>query len=147
MHASAGEQGARPAHGFVAKLAGAFALVVLLLGGTSILSIWQLAASVGKREGGVRHYLEDVVLAERLRAAEDGEAAAGRGYLIARTPNFLEQLELASIAFDRALANLHARASTEDGRQLLDHQSLKEAGVQAGDVLRLQPEITAGSVR
>jgi len=30
------------------------------------------------------------------------------------------------------------------GRQLLDHQSLKEAGVQAGDVLRLQPEITAG---
>ena len=32
----------------------------------------------------------------------------------------------------------------ETGRQLLDHQSLKEAGVQAGDVLRLQPEITAG---
>ncbi len=30
------------------------------------------------------------------------------------------------------------------GRQLLDHQSLKEAGVQPGDVLRLQPEITAG---
>jgi hypothetical protein len=30
------------------------------------------------------------------------------------------------------------------GRQLFDHQSLKEAGVQAGDVLRLQPEITAG---
>jgi hypothetical protein len=31
------------------------------------------------------------------------------------------------------------------GRQLLDHQSLKESGVQAGDVLRLQPEITAGA--
>lgn len=35
----------------------------------------------------------------------------------------------------------HHKAS---GRQLLDHQSLREAGVQAGDVLRLQPEITAG---
>ncbi len=31
------------------------------------------------------------------------------------------------------------------GRQLLDGQTLREAGVQDGDVLRLQPEITAGA--
>lgn len=30
------------------------------------------------------------------------------------------------------------------GRQLLDDQSLRGAGVANGDVLRLQPEITAG---
>jgi len=30
------------------------------------------------------------------------------------------------------------------GKQLLDYQSLKEVGVRDGDVLRLQPEITAG---
>ncbi len=36
----------------------------------------------------------------------------------------------------------HHQAS---GRQLLDHQSLREAGVADGDVLRLQPEITAGA--
>lgn len=30
------------------------------------------------------------------------------------------------------------------GKQLLDSQTLAEAGVQAGDILRLQPEITAG---
>lgn len=30
------------------------------------------------------------------------------------------------------------------GRQLLDEQSLHQSGVQPGDVLRLQPEITAG---
>jgi len=30
------------------------------------------------------------------------------------------------------------------GRQLLDTQTLSEAGVRPGDVLRLQPEITAG---
>jgi hypothetical protein len=35
----------------------------------------------------------------------------------------------------------HHRAS---GKQLLDDQTLKQAGVQGGDVLRLQPEITAG---
>jgi len=31
------------------------------------------------------------------------------------------------------------------GRQLLDSQSLYEAEVKDGDILRLQPEITAGS--
>lgn len=30
------------------------------------------------------------------------------------------------------------------GRQLLDTQSLAEAGVREGDILRMQPEITAG---
>ena len=33
------------------------------------------------------------------------------------------------------------------GRQLLDDQTLASAGVRHGDVLRLQPEITAGSRR
>jgi hypothetical protein len=36
---------------------------------------------------------------------------------------------------------LHHRAS---GKQLLDSQCLKDVGVKDGDVLRLQPEITAG---
>jgi len=30
------------------------------------------------------------------------------------------------------------------GMQLLDTQSLKDAGVREGDILRIQPEITAG---
>ena len=33
----------------------------------------------------------------------------------------------------------------ESGSQILDRQTLREAGVSAGDVLRIQPEITAGS--
>lgn len=36
----------------------------------------------------------------------------------------------------------HHRAS---GRQLLDEETLAQAKVQNGDILRLQPEITAGS--
>ena len=31
------------------------------------------------------------------------------------------------------------------GKQLLDNQTLKDVGVKEGDVLRLQPEITAGA--
>lgn len=33
----------------------------------------------------------------------------------------------------------------ESGSQILDRQTLREAGVNAGDVLRIQPEITAGA--
>jgi uncharacterized ubiquitin-like protein YukD len=33
------------------------------------------------------------------------------------------------------------------GRQLLEQRTLREAGVADGDVLRLQPEITAGGAR
>lgn len=36
----------------------------------------------------------------------------------------------------------HHRAS---GKQLLDTETLEGAGVQSGDILRLQPEITAGA--
>lgn len=39
---------------------------------------------------------------------------------------------------------LHHRRT---GSQLLDTQTLQQAGVIAGDELRLQPEITAGAVR
>jgi uncharacterized ubiquitin-like protein YukD len=38
----------------------------------------------------------------------------------------------------------HHKAS---GMQLLDTQTLKEAGVKDGDILRIQPEITAGGGR
>lgn len=38
----------------------------------------------------------------------------------------------------------HHKAS---GRQLLDEESLLAAGVREGDVLRIQPEITAGARR
>ena len=39
---------------------------------------------------------------------------------------------------------LHHRQS---GKQLLDNQTLADAGVRSGDDLRLQPEITAGANR
>lgn len=50
-------------------------------------------------------------------------------------PRFTPDGQLMSYKF-------HHKAS---GRQLLDDESLRQAGVQAGDILRIQPEITAGS--
>ena len=50
-------------------------------------------------------------------------------------PRFTPDGQLMSYKF-------HHKAS---GRQLLDDESLRQGGVQAGDVLRIQPEITAGN--
>jgi len=55
----------------------------------------------------------------------------------------LEKMKFPQYAPDGQLLSykLHHRSS---GKQLLDTQTLADAGVQNGDVLRLQPEITAG---
>lgn len=50
-------------------------------------------------------------------------------------PRFTPDGQLMSYKF-------HHKAS---GRQLLDDETFRQAGVQSGDILRIQPEITAGS--
>ena len=55
----------------------------------------------------------------------------------------LEKMNFPQYAPDGQLLSykFHHRAS---GKQLLDGQCLRDVGVREGDVLRLQPEITAG---
>lgn len=57
----------------------------------------------------------------------------------------LEKMNFPQYAPDGQLLSykFHHRSS---GRQLLDDQTLAQAGVRNGDVLRLQPEITAGAI-
>jgi len=56
----------------------------------------------------------------------------------------LEKMNFPQYAPDGQLLSykFHHRAS---GKQLLDQQCLKDVGVRESDVLRLQPEITAGA--
>ncbi|MDP9175365.1 MAG: EsaB/YukD family protein [Planctomycetota bacterium] len=56
----------------------------------------------------------------------------------------LQKMKFPLVAPDgQALSyKFHHRAS---GKQLLDEQTLADVGVKEGDVLRLQPEITAGA--
>ena len=67
-----------------------------------------------------------------------GDKGADRNWYEARfgNPAKLAPEERAALA---ALA-----AARQGGKQLLEDQTLASAGVKAGDVLRLQPEITAG---
>ena len=57
----------------------------------------------------------------------------------------VERMNFPQFAPDGQLLSykVHHRTS---GRQLLDEQTLASAGVKPGDILRLQPEITAGAL-
>lgn len=115
------ESGApRPRLGFAVKLAIGFGLVLTLLGGTGVTTVRSLARVVEEHERSQRLDVEDVILAERLRSAEDSEAAAGRGYLLTRDPDFLERLEEAELAFDRAYGDLRQRVTSQEGADLLE---------------------------
>ncbi len=55
----------------------------------------------------------------------------------------IERLKFPQLGPDGQLLSYRLQHRTT-GRQLLESQTLKEAGVASGDVLRLVPEITAG---
>lgn len=75
---------------------------------------------------------------KRMPVEVPGDAPVNRVLAV-----LISKMSLPSEAPDgqRMSYKFHHRAS---GRQLLDAESLVDAGVQDGDVLRLYPEITAG---
>jgi signal transduction histidine kinase len=105
---------------FAVRLAGAFVVLLVVLGGTAVVSVRQLAGSANERETLERQFLEGVVYAERLRSASDAESAASRGYLITGDAEFLRQFEEEKITFDRAVADLRSRVFSQAGSELLE---------------------------
>ena len=71
-------------------------------------------------------------------ASVPGDAAAGR--IVAK---LVELMSLPRVGPDGQMLSykFHHKQS---GRQVGDHETLEQAGVKDGDVLRLVPEITAG---
>jgi hypothetical protein len=80
----------------------------------------------------------DATGSKRVRVEVPSEAPVNRLMAV-----IVERLSLPRNSPDGQLLSykFHHRAS---GRQLLDDETLEGAGVKAGDILRLQPEITAG---
>lgn len=115
----AGNDAPRPRQAYAVKLAIGFGSVLAVLGGTGVTTVRSLARLVEEHERAERANVEDVVLAERLRASEDAEAAVGRGYLLTGDPDFLERLEETELAFDRVYGDLRMRATSQEGADLL----------------------------
>ena len=80
----------------------------------------------------------DATGSKRVRVEVPPDAPANRLMAV-----LVDRLSLPRNSPDGQLLSykFHHRAS---GRQLLDDESLDSAGVKDGDILRLQPEITAG---
>src|SRR5262249_52337765 len=109
---------------FKSRLALGFLMVVTLLGGAGAVCIWQLTSSEAKREMLTRDHLNDVIHAEQMRGASDGEAAASRGYLLTHDPEFLHRFGDETRAFEDAIRALRAQPRTDLSRTLLSRAEL-----------------------
>ena len=80
----------------------------------------------------------DATGSKRVRVEVPSDAPVNRLLAV-----LVDRLSLPSNSPDGQLLSykFHHRGS---GRQLLDQETLESAGVKDGDILRLQPEITAG---
>ena len=98
--------------GLVAVLAGAS----LLATHTSRQATRRLQSAAG-----------DLILVERLRGAFEHEVAAGRGFLVTGSREFVEREDAVRRQFRRTLEKLEVSADTPDERHLLADVAAKEA--------------------
>lgn len=128
--------------GFSTQVAGGFALIVVILGGAAAFSVGRLDGASHDREEVTRRYVGDLIYAERLRSAEEGTVAAGRGFLITQNPDHLLRLQVAEGRFESMLSSLPLRV-----RSPADREQLAQMTAAARDFLAEQHQLLyAGAV-
>jgi signal transduction histidine kinase len=104
---------------FSRQLWGGFGLLILVLGLSGAWGIRTTDRSAERQAAAAREYVADLVLAERLRSGVERAAAAGRGYLIAADPAFVDGAKQAEEEVHHTLGAIGERVRTADGAALV----------------------------
>jgi signal transduction histidine kinase len=96
-----------------------YAIVIVLLVGGAGLAVQRLQSSAAWQSSLIRVHTDDLIMAERLRAAADGMVASTRGYLLSGNHLFLARRLEARGAFERALSDLKRRSQSNQAQELL----------------------------
>ncbi|HTF90912.1 MAG TPA: methyl-accepting chemotaxis protein [Planctomycetota bacterium] len=104
---------------FGQKISGGFAMSVLLTVAVASIAIISLREVVATKDRVIEVNAQNLVDAERLRAASATKGAAARGYLLAKHETFLTQLRDARSEIVDLLAQLNRHADTEEVRKLV----------------------------
>ena len=104
---------------FSQKLAGAFALLVLIALVTAAVAVFGLRDVVARKDDVIDVAAQRLVDAERLHAASFWKAAESRAYLMTGNPRYLESAREARARFRTTLETLQREVRTDEGRQLL----------------------------
>ncbi len=118
-----------------------FALVLLMMGGTALASLWALRTVSVSDEQWMADVGEELLLIERLRANMYARTQATQTVLITRELTALDQLELLHLEFDRLMGQLRTRAHSEARLELLEtlgnrEMALRDAGAEALRLVR-----------
>src|SRR5688500_9992913 len=97
---------------FGRKLGLGFALVVLLTAVTAAVGYVTLDIVTESKDRVITVTDEDLIDAESLRARMHKVAAAARGFLLSKNPEFAESVKEANAEFEEIWRRLEARATT-----------------------------------
>ena len=115
---------------FGQRIGAGFAVMAALSGVLSVVSILALERLGESKDHVINVSGRLILLAERLRAEREGKSGAARGYLLARDPEFLTELQQARRGFHDALQELRALAPTETEQRFLSAIETAEAAHQ-----------------
>lgn len=101
------------------RLAASVVVLVAVMGTTALLAISQVVRSSAERERNTRAYVEELVLAERLRGAEERMVAVGRGHLLVGGLEPPVRLLQAEAELAEILGQLEQRVRSAEGQVLL----------------------------
>jgi methyl-accepting chemotaxis protein len=116
---------------FGQKLGAGFGLVVILTLVTATVGLYALRAVVQAKDEVIRHSGQDLIDAERIRAAMQREVANAYGFLLTGEQRFITGQREANASFASALEAIKGRGTSTEGQNLLAAIENTEAEHQA----------------
>jgi signal transduction histidine kinase len=107
------------ARGFSAKLTIGLILVVVTLSVASLATLDLSTAANARHVAEARSYFDDLLVAQRLRAAVEQAVASSRGYLLTGRTDFIDRMSESRETAERLLGLLDHRARSAGSRQLV----------------------------
>ncbi|MGH7508796.1 MAG: methyl-accepting chemotaxis protein [Gemmatimonadales bacterium] len=115
---------------FGQKIAGGFAAVVALAMLLSGIAAYALKTVVASKDRVIEVHAENLVNAEKLRAATERKGGAVRGYLLTAEEPFLDQARSARANFAAIIMHLKAAADSPENERLIEQMERAEADYQ-----------------
>jgi signal transduction histidine kinase len=104
---------------FSGRLTSGLVLVVVTMSVAALATLRLYAEASARQAGEASAHVQDVLLAQRLRAHVEQAVASNRGYLLTGRPDFIERMEESQHSAEELLGRLAARAASADGRRLV----------------------------
>jgi signal transduction histidine kinase len=119
---------------FFKKLTIGLVLVLVTLSVAALMTLELSRAANARQVAAARTYFDDLLVAQRLRAAVEQAVASCRGYLLTGTPDFIERMSKSQQKAGRLLGVLDERARSAESRQLVSE--IKQAAGAYDEIAR-----------